>query len=835
MARGGKKGFTGGPGVLWGLLGLGLLVPQWQALAWIGGIGLLIGWLARNKTSSPEAPPAELPVGTVLPAASRTLSSPSISRPPATPAGRAMSRADEDTLTVTVTIGTGPAASGYRIPPPAPMSAPALLSRDGARFWKPAGETAFVKGQRLDGGLLYVGTGLGAVSGEQVEAALIDPALPVDRHFRDFRQRELGYWSSYSLASERGRAAYLAWLADGRQAPGADIGYVFLYFYGLERRVLCDATVDPAAAAERPLIRAELVRLLGRYGGNHSLHNYASSLLAWIDAEALLTAPLAEVPPALAPSFEIPLALRIGIGRHARDARPLPAAWALAWLQAVPGAPLRTPAKRCPQAFATLFADEYQQRFGDGLRLKPNQTRIVVTHRPASPSFAHDRLLERKLDLPDPTVLQSQYNKLADLALSCQARLDGYSRYIGRHPARSDALDALIELPGRLWPETVRRRLDTVRDSIHRTGSPVTLPFAKLREWLPTWHEPTRARYQSLAGRLGELGLGIEPDPRFGGGLPADEQPVVLFGLPAEAPATPGARYGVAALGLQLAVAVAQADGTADAGERALLIGQIEDWLELPPAERARLQARLRLLIAVPPTLTGLKKRIEAVSPALRDAIGELLAAVALADGHASAAEVKLLERIYRMLGLEAQTLYARLHRQSGSPTNAPASPATPSMGSAAPASAPPPPVSGFTLDRTRLASLLADTERAANLLGDIFAERTEPTESAPVAEPAPVTEAPEPPAAAPAPLLTGLDAAHDALLRCLLARTHWPRAELEELCADRGLMTDGALERLNEAAFEQHDQPLLEGDEPLEINPELCRALHAHLEETCA
>ena len=51
-----------------------------------------------------------------------------------------------------------------------------------------------------------------------VEAALIDPALPVDRQFRDFRQRELGYWSSYSLASERGRAAYLAWLADGRQA-----------------------------------------------------------------------------------------------------------------------------------------------------------------------------------------------------------------------------------------------------------------------------------------------------------------------------------------------------------------------------------------------------------------------------------------------------------------------------------------------------------------------------------------------------------------------------------------------------------------------------------------
>ena len=109
MARGGKKGFTGGQGVLWLLLLFGLLVPHWQALAWIGGIGLLIGWLTRNKASSAEAPPAELPAETVLPAASRTLSSPSVSRPPAAPVARAMSRADGDTLTVTVTIGAGPA------------------------------------------------------------------------------------------------------------------------------------------------------------------------------------------------------------------------------------------------------------------------------------------------------------------------------------------------------------------------------------------------------------------------------------------------------------------------------------------------------------------------------------------------------------------------------------------------------------------------------------------------------------------------------------------------------------------------------------------------------
>ena len=49
-----------------------------------------------------------------------------------------------------------------------------------------------------------------------------------------------------------------------------------------------------------------------------------------------------------------------------------------------------------------------------------------------------------------------------------------------------------------------------------------------------------------------------------------------------------------------------------------------------------------------------------------------------------------------------------------------------------------------------------------------------------------------------------------------------WPRAEVQALAAALGLMTDGALEHLNEAAFDHADGPLTEGDDPLEMNPDI-------------
>ena len=197
----------------------------------------------------------------------------------------------------------------------------------------------------------------------------------------------------------------------------------------------------------------------------------------------------------------------------------------------------------------------------------------------------------------------------------------------------------------------------------------------------------------------------------------------------------------------------------------------------------------------------------------MREALGDFLVLVVQADGVVKPDEVRMMEKLWKLFALEQTSLYTRLH----SPWTA--EPVTLTKADAAPGgfSIPALPVSPrgpLVLDHTKVAALKAESARVSVLLGAIFAEC-----EAPEAEERPVpTQAPED---APASLLN-LNPGHHGLLHVLLQRPQWTRAELEELCADRGLMVDGAIECINEAAFDRFEQALIEENEQIDINREL-------------
>jgi hypothetical protein len=70
------------------------------------------------------------------------------------------------------------------------------------------------------------------------------------------------------------------------------------------------------------------------------------------------------------------------------------------------------------------------------------------------------------------------------------------------------------------------------------------------------------------------------------------------------------------------------------------------------------------------------------------------------------------------------------------------------------------------------------------------------------------------------------LDVKHSAFVLALLTQDSWDRAALLELAGQQGLMLDGALEAINEAALDNCDMPLTEGDDPVEINEDLRREI---------
>jgi hypothetical protein len=73
---------------------------------------------------------------------------------------------------------------------------------------------------------------------------------------------------------------------------------------------------------------------------------------------------------------------------------------------------------------------------------------------------------------------------------------------------------------------------------------------------------------------------------------------------------------------------------------------------------------------------------------------------------------------------------------------------------------------------------------------------------------------------------LVGLDEAHQNFLHRLLTQETWERSALYETCKELGLMVDGAMEVINEWAFDNANVSLIEDGEPVYIDINLAREL---------
>jgi len=671
--------------------------------------------------------------------------------------------------------------------------------------WTVAPHPLDIGGVRVSGELLYWGRGLLDAAGKGIEPALVDPWLPVDWRNPDWYGRTLDYWPSYSTLTPQARAAYLSWISSGRSHPDVPIGYVFLFFYGLERRLLHDLARSPAGfAAEFPAVVREVDRLLGIYGNNSSFSRYAQSFRQTILLLHLARFDLTSHGPPPPDRFLVPAALRLGLSGFATAKLPLPADWALAWVQSQPDHSPRTPATRCAPELKALFTVRYRDRFGDGLILRPRAKDLKAEYLPASPGF-HGTLDIPLTGRPDVFAQAAPLRKATALVEECTDALDAYSRFLGRRPDGRGSLGAVALLPPELQDDGPGEAADLLEWAVSYLGgmSMVTVSTEQLIARLAT-DQPAKKDLVDVARVLDRAGIGMEPDPRMGGPVQRTGR-IVLFradGAPEAAPSEP---YQSAALLLRLGTAVSATDGHVAAEEKALLVEHLEKGLDLSPGERTRLRAHLRWLLTTEPKLTGLTKRIGALDAGQKERVAGFLAAVAAADGVIDPAEVKLLKRIRKMLGLDPEGVHTSLHAAATSPPPAVSPvtvrPAEPVVRHPIPA-APPEPDGLVRLDESLLAARLAEAAEVAALLGSVFEQ-----------------EEPSPPPVIDASPVAGLDAAHSALLRALAGRDAISRADWESLAAEARLMPDGALDRLNEAALEHTGEPVAEGDDPIEIN----------------
>ena len=682
---------------------------------------------------------------------------------------------------------------------------PAAPAGFGEGRWVPPGENIEVAGVNLPGGLLYVGGRLNAPNGG-TEPSLISGQQIVASE-GNYCTSQMGYWPSYSGASPQTRRAYLNWLSDGRSNPDCDIGYVFLFFYGLERRVTVDSRSEPAARNDWPAIIVELRRLLAIYGEKSgSFNRYAGELLSWIELDEKSSQLYKQPVPHFQRTYELPPYLRLALGQASVDRAPLPAHLALAWIRLSPECYLRTAATRCPNEFERLFAQRYYEILSLGLLLPKNRTKLKFVYQAASAGLRGANITRTFGDVPDVTALTAPIRKLMEIASQCTDELGSYSRLVGKDPGAAGALEGLLLLPATLWPAATQAKLRALTTQM-REGR-LSLPLYELLAVLGGAKQAVnRDRARGLARALEGVEIGMEPHVLGGAKVPGEQDTIVLFAQPLmDSDVGSRGEYQTASLTLQLASAVAQADGEFHDKEVTHLRAEIERWAHLSLAERRRLHAHLQWLTASPTTLAALKKKLEPLPTAARETLAVFMATLAQSDGFVSPKEVKFLEKVYKALGVESKRVFSDIHTAGSSGT---------------PVCTVQTEKHGFRLDLNRIAALQKDTMRVSALLSKIFTEDADGT-STPVA---PMLEQ-EFEDEANVPL--GLDEDHSALLRLLLSRPEWTRAELEDAAADLDLMLDGAMEQINEAAFDAFDEPLFEGEDPISVNTKLLEKIEA-------
>ena len=307
------------------------------------------------------------------------------------------------------------------------------------------------------GGMIYLGPEPRRGYAQTLARPVIVPNLAVAPSGADIPGDGMPYWPSYLEITPNARAAYLDWLASGRSDRRYGAGHVFLYFYGLERRFF----IDSPDVHESRLIIDEVERLLQIYGDNRSVRHYFETFL---DAAKVSMASHLDLKPTYSSTgYELPLGLRVAIGRRAANGQTLDADWALSWYSAHPEYPFRTAASRASSEFRALFRIIFAERYPSGMKMPVPKRTLRAQYRAASSEF--DIGLDEYIGtVPDISRITQPLNEARTLIEEATDALDKYSRFLGRNPNGRGTIEAHALLPERLWHLFPNPEMDGLRD-----------------------------------------------------------------------------------------------------------------------------------------------------------------------------------------------------------------------------------------------------------------------------------------------------------------------------------------------------------------------------------
>lgn len=653
--------------------------------------------------------------------------------------------------------------------------------------------------------------GTGASAHGKFDASLIDTTLPVlvDSSTKGDR---LPYWPSYYDCSPSQRYQYLRWLASGRKDPNVELGFVFIYFYGLERRVLVDR-------ADLLPIADELMRLLTLYGHSNSFRRYGSTLL-WMAiylASQSGALPVKELTSAIKSTktwTDDTLGLCLSILQSKSILLPHRLARMIA------GRDVRSSSSvivsRHEEEFNKLFKVKYQERCGKGIQMDAGKRPKRIDYYPASGSLLrnlHSASFPEIPPRPDVLGKSAQFKPLIAIWEECIESLRMFSR------AKKKADDVLTSdvyesLPPELrngshpeeeaWLNAWESNVDADDWPIIPVGELAKIKRIERRDRL------TKTQCNRILTTADIIGFGVEPDARITGKNYRWDEKVTLFFHDGKLLDDP-TRYAAASVLLRLGASIAEADGTVDVEELTFINEHLQGQFNLTEAESKRLDRLQYLLLHSRSGDNAISKTLAQKLPlTLRRLVGEFLVGVAASDEVICKAEMKALRAAYKSLELDPSELDRLVQQHTDAREANESEPEE------------------LHLDLDAVSKIMAETSQVATLLRDAMADGDDEIDdehdresSEDVAE-ADNENTADSDFAEKSEGFDGLDARYAPLLQAVLQQESWTPADFRTLADQHGLMLSGAVEAINEWSMDKCGDWLIEEGDPFVIHVNL-------------
>ncbi len=603
-------------------------------------------------------------------------------------------------------------------------------TRTNTPYWAGIGQSITVKGYTIKNPMTYWSDGTCSPS----EASGIDRSLPVGNP-DDEDMQALPYWPRYSTLTLGQRGKYLTWISKGRITDLDEIGYAFIFFYGLERRAIIERKdIDS--------ILEETRRLLSRYPSSSSFNSYLNYFIAYVVGLKLNEMDEAGIQknfPKLDALDET--ATKVVLSFYYRKNKSIP--WDLGY--SIARNSLKSAksniTRKSPDLLKQLFKKKYHAHFPEGIQLDPNDTQIKIPYRPASPTliyyfrYPNASNPPESLSLTIPRTATNQFDTLLKIWTESIEELRSVSAKLSRtegkitrevYSALPSALKEEIKHPDKeLWQQFLSSKTPVKGSIIVKISELAPLLEFEKRGTLTA----TQSRDLTQAAR--DIGYVLVPDHKLSGASYRWKDSVAVIPM-RDKKLQPSENFQKVALIFEMAYAIAASDENVSELEEKFLYEFISKRSTLNDFDLECIQALHGILEIQPPSLLKIGKRVSKyLNPEQKVKIANFLGDIVLLDNKFEKQEQKSLKSVFKALEIDPsisdELIGKLLIGQAAEEPTTVVKARRSRIGEAIPA---PQETDVFRIDEEKLKQRMIETQAVQEILSNVFDQEQEEEES---------------------------------------------------------------------------------------------------------